>query len=329
MRLPMSLPPFNAPPEAATGLSLPCSTSRRRALLQMAGALCASAAVPASAAGPSPTLAKLRAGGVIALGYQAAIPPFSAVDGQLRPVGFSVDLCLRVVDALRRLPGLGALEVRWTPLTSTTRLPMVANGSVDIECGATTNTPERARRVGFSLTFFVAEIRLLTRPGRAVQRIEDLRGRTVVSMLGTTSIARLQQLNREADLDLRIVGGYDTVESLRILQSGRAEVFALDDVVLKGLLATQPGVENLVFSPLSLSVEPYALVLPPGDAAFKAEVDAVIRQQMASGEWQALYRRWFLEPAPPAGVSLNLSLSPAMQRLLQRPTDSPDPAAYR
>lgn len=272
---------------------------------------------------------KLRTTGVISLGYRASSPPFSYVDAQLKPTGFTVALCEKVVDALRKLPGLATLEVRPVPVSSATRLPLVANGTVDLECGITTNNAERQRQVSFSTTIFVAESRVLSKRGAAYDTLDELRGQPVVSTIGTTSIQYLQAENRQRGLNLKILGGVDDVESFRIVDSGRAVAFAMDDVILRSLLATAANAAQYVVSPHSLSVEPYGIGLPRNDPGFKRLVDEVIVGLFRSGEFDALYRRWFQSPIAPNGLNLNLPMSAALKRLTKQPNDSPDPAQYR
>lgn len=277
----------------------------------------------------SPTLAKLRASGVLTVGHRTSSLPFSYLDARLEPIGFTVDLCRHVIDDLRSLPGLRNLAVRWVPVTSATRMPMAANGSIDLECGTTTHTAERARTLGFSVTYFVAASRVLSRRSQPVRTLTDLRGQAVVTTIGTTSMQILQGLNREQGMRLRILGGLDDVDSVRLLDSGRAVAFAMDDVLLRGLLVDGRDAAAYLISDFQLSVEPYGLMFRKGDPTFKRLVDASLARVFRSGEYLALYRRWFESPVPPAGHALNLPLHPAMQRALGRPTDSPDPDAYR
>lgn len=287
------------------------------------------AALAAAAQTASPTLAKLRSSGVITLGYRSSSLPFSYLGPQLQPIGYTMDLCHHVVAALRRQPGLADLETRLTAVSSGTRLPMVANRSVDIECGITTNTIERQRQVGFSLTYFVAESRLLSKRSAPIPDLESLRGKTVASTIGTTSIQLLQQLNASRQLDLRILAGLDDIDSIRLLDSDKAVAFAMDDVLLRGLLATSRNAGEYVVSEQTLSVEPYGLPLPPGDPQFKQLVDDALRELYVSGEIHKLYKRWFQSPVPPQGVNLNLPMSAALARAIKQPTDSADPARYR
>lgn len=293
------------------------------------GLLCLFAACCA-AEPASPTLAKLRSAGVITLGYRAASVPFSYLDARLRPIGYSIEICERVVAALRRERGLERLETRLLAVSSGTRLPLVANGSVDIECGITTNTVERQKSVAFSLTTFVAESRLLSKRARPVETLEQLRGQAVASTIGTTSIALLQELNERRAMGMRIIAGLDDVDSFRLLNSDQALAYAMDDVLLYGLLAGEPRAADFQVSQQALSVEPYALMLPPQDPAFKRLVDDALRRLYASGDMKAIYRRWFESPLPAKpGVNLRMPMSKALQKAVAQPTDSPNPADYR
>ncbi len=293
------------------------------------GLLCLFAACCA-AEPASPTLAKLRSAGVITLGYRAASVPFSYLDARLRPIGYSIEICERVVAALRRERGLERLETRLLAVSSGTRLPLVANGTVDIECGITTNTVERQKSVAFSLTTFVAESRLLSKRARPVETLEQLRGQAVASTIGTTSIALLQELNERRAMGMRIIAGLDDVDSFRLLNSDQALAYAMDDVLLYGLLAGEPRAADFQVSRQALSVEPYALMLPPQDPAFKRLVDDALRRLYASGDMKAIYRRWFESPLPAKqGVNLRMPMSKALQKAVAQPTDSPNPADYR
>ena len=286
-------------------------------------------AVAGAAAETSPVLRKLRDTGVLTLGYRASSPPFSFVDGQLKPTGFTVELCERVVAELRLLPGLSSLTVRPVVVSSATRIPLVANGTVDLECGITTNTIERQRQVAFSLTVFVAESRLLSKVEAPMRTLEDLRGQPVVSTIGTTSIQFLQAENRRLGLSMKIMGGVDDVESFRILDSDRAVAFAMDDVLLRSLVAGAPNPGRYLISQQALSIEPYGIGLSRDDPVFKGLVDGVLRRLFQGGEFKVIYQRWFQGPVSPRGVNLNLPMSEALERLTRAPSDSADPARYR
>lgn len=298
-----------------------------------AGLLLAGLAPLALAGAPEegPTLRRIRETGVVVMGYRPNSLPFSYLDAQLRPVGYSVALCERVIATLRQRLKLPDLEVRHVPVASATRLPLMANGSLDLECGITTHTAERARAQAFSLTIFVAETKLMTRGGERVQSLADLRGQPVASTVGTTSIQHLHKVNEQQGLGIRILGGLDDPEAFQLLRSGRAVAFLMDDVLLRSQLAQLGAKEgrDYLISERALTVEPYAIGLNRDDPAFKTLVDEVLAGLYRSGEIQAIYRRWFESPLPDSGLNLQLPMSAALKRVIAQPTDSPDPERYR
>ena len=313
------------------------------ALAAAAGALSAVAApvrpglVAPSASRPAqppegPTLTRIRETGVIVIGYRPASAPFSYLDAQLRPTGYSVELCERVIASLRVKLKLPDLEVRRVAVGSATRIPMVSNGTLDMECGITTNTAERARSQAFSVTIFVAETKLMTRHGEKVQSLADLRGRPVVSTIGTTSIQHLAKVSEQQGLNIRIVAGLDDPDAFQLLRSGRADAIMMDDVIIRALLAQQGAAvsaDDYVISDRALTVEPYAIGLNRDDPMFKTMVDDVLIGLYRSGEIHAIYKRWFESPLPPTGINLKLPMNAAFRRVVAQPTDSPDPERYR
>jgi len=287
------------------------------------------AGAAAAHAQASPTLHRIQEAGVISIGYRDASVPFSYLDEQQRPVGYSIDLCRRIVEATRRKLGLRDIETRWVAVNAATRIPLVVNGMVDLECGSTTHTAERQRQVAFSVTMFVASTRLLARKSAPVDRLEDLRGGAVVSTVGTTNLKLMQDLNQRGGGEFTVLAVADDNEAFRMVQTERARAYAMDDVLLHGLIATSANPGDYTVSSETLSVEPYALMLRKGDPVFKSLVDETLTGLYRSGEIEAIYRRWFLSPIPPKGANLRLPLSPVQQRVFARPTDSPEPAAYR
>jgi glutamate/aspartate transport system substrate-binding protein len=315
----------------------------RRALVGASALAClfasASAALAATAATTaagtpamppaSGVLRKISDTGLIVVGHRIASVPFSYLDAKLRPVGYSMDLCHRVVDAVRQRLGLADLEVKLVAVTSATRMPLVANGTVDLECGVTTNTAERQKSQAFSVTTFVAASRLLAKKENEVRSLDDLRGKPVASTIATTSFHYLNSVNESRRLDMRIVAGQDDTDAFLMVQTDRAVAFAMDDVLLKSLLASAPNPGDYSISDETLSVEPYGIGLPRDDASFKHLVDGVLVDLFRSGEIHAIYRKWFQMPIPPRGINLQLPMSEALKRAIAQPTDSPDPAVYR
>jgi len=312
-------------------MPLPAQPRFRLHAAWLALALCgaAAAAVPPAAQTDSPTLRKIRDAGVITLGYRVASVPFSYLDGKRRPIGYSMDICQRVVDAVRERLQMDDLEVRLMAVSSATRLPLVANGTVDLECGVTTHTAERAKSVAFSVTTFVAASRLLSRQSAPIRTLEDLRGRTVASTVATTSMQFLHGVNEARGLDMKIVAGLDDVEAFRMVGTGRAAAFAMDDVLLKSLVAAAPDGADYRIADEALTLEPYGIPMKRDDPAFKQLVDGVITDLYRSGEIHEIYRRWFQFPLPPKGLNLQLPMSEALKRVIQHPTDASDPRLYR
>ncbi len=276
---------------------------------------------PARAA-ESPTLRKIKETRVMSLGYRDGSIPFSYLDERQRPVGYSMDLCMRIVQSVRHRLGLGDLEVKLMPVNSSTRLPMVANHMVDLECGTTTNNEQRQQQVAFGVTTFVAHSRLASRRNQPVRALADLRGKTVVSTAGTTSMALLVEINARRGLDMNIIAGKDHAQSFRMLESGRADAFAMDDVLLRGLIASSTDPAAYLVSTEALSVEPYGIALRKDDPEFKKLVDETLAELFRNGEIQAIYRRWFESPIPPRQINLRMPMSPALVKVLARPTDS-------
>lgn len=277
----------------------------------------------------SPTIRKIRTTGVITLGHRVGSVPFSYLDSQLEPVGYSMDLCHRVVSDIKARLGLNDLEVKLIAVSSATRLPLVANGTVDLECGVTTNTAERQKSQTFSVTTFVAASRLLSKKSSGIGSLDDLRGKPVASTIGTTSIQMLHAANETRGYDMKILADLDDADGFRMVTTDRAVAFAMDDVLLRGLLATVRNSNEYEISDEALSIEPYGIGMKRDDPVFKQLVDGVIISLFRSGEIQTIYRRWFMSPIPPKGVNLQMPMSRALERVIQAPTDSPDPTHYR
>ncbi|MEJ6004162.1 amino acid ABC transporter substrate-binding protein [Paucibacter sp. AS339] len=277
----------------------------------------------------SATLRKILDTGVLVMGHRVASAPFSYLNAQLKPIGYSVDICQQVIEAVKRRLAMPELELKMLAVTSATRMPLVANGSVDLECGITTNTPERQKTQAFSLTTFVAETRLLSKRASGLRTLADLRGKPVASTIATTSIQFLHQANLSEGLNMKILVGQDDRDAFRLLETDRALAYAMDDVLLRMSLlgAARPG--DYQISEEAFSVEPYAIGLPAGDPVFKALVDGVIADLYRQGEIQAIYRKWFQSPIPPKGQNLQLPMSEAFKRVIAKPIDSADPGHYR
>ena len=277
----------------------------------------------------SPTLRKISETGVISLGFRDNSLPFSFLDKQQRPIGYSIDLCLRVVDAIKTRLKLPGLEIMFRPVNPANRISFMVNNIVDLECGSTTNTAERQKDVAFSLTTFVASSSLVSKHADPVPTLKDLQRRTVVSTAGTTGIKSLAELNQAQRLDMRIISGMDHEESFRLLASDRAAAFAMDDVLLHGLVARARNPADYLIVNTDLSLEPYGLVLRKNDPEFKKVVDEALAELFKSGEIPQIYRKWIWAQIPSNKHPLQMPMSRALRTAIAFPTDSSDAAAYR
>ena len=273
-------------------------------------------------------LKKVKDSGEITLGHRDASVPFSYLDDKQQPVGYSIDLCLRVAEAVKTELKLPKINVKYNPVTSATRIPLVANGTVDIECGSTVNNVERQAQVGFSDTTFIVSTKFIAKKASNLKTLNDLKGKTVVCTAGTNTLARVNGLNSKHNLGMTVLTGKDHAESLLMVETGRAVAFFEDDILLTGLAANSRTPSEWAIGTEAYSIDPYALMLPRGDTAFKQVVDRELTSLMKSGEILKIYDKWYSKPIPPKGVTLNFPLSPALKKAFAKPTDSPDPAAY-
>lgn len=274
------------------------------------------------------TLKKIRDTGQIVLGVRDSSIPFSYLDDKQNYIGYSIDLCDKVASAVQRKLGMVELKRRYQPVTSATRIPLMANGTIDLECGSTTNNREREKQVAFAPTTFVTANRILYKKGSGIKVLADLKGKTVVSTAGTSNIKQITILNAERNLNMNILAAKDHAEAFLMVETGRAAAFAMDDVLLASLAATSKNPSDFEISSEALSVEPYGIMLRRDDPQFKAVVDAAIDEVFKSGEINQIYAKWFLSPIPPQGVNLNVPMSPQLKAVIAKPTDSGDPAVY-
>jgi glutamate/aspartate transport system substrate-binding protein len=256
-------------------------------------AVSASAADSLAAIEHSATLKRVRDTASITIGVREASVPFSFIDSQKQPQGYSVDLCLKVADAVKSELKLPRLDVRFVAVTSANRIAMVKDGKVDLECGSTTNTRERQKDVAFAYTTFVAGIRMLAKKSSNINGIEDLRGKTIVVTRGTTSEKMLRRMNEERVLKLTILETKDHDESFAAVAEGRAVAFPMDDVLLYGLISKASKPDEFAVVGKYLSVEPYAIMLRKDEPAFERLVDRTLNEMFQSGEIRKVYARWF------------------------------------
>lgn len=284
-------------------------------------------AFPASA--ETGTLQKIRETGTITIGYRESSAPFSYLDDAQKPVGYAMDICMKVVDAVRTQLMLPNLKLELTPVTSANRIPLMANGTVDLECGSTTNNADRQKQVAFTNTHYLTASIFVAKASAKLHKIEDLKGKTVVSTAGSTNIGQLNKVNTERNLGINVVPGKDHAEGLLMVETGRAAAFVMDDVIIAGLVATAKDAKMFAVGDEAFSApEPYGIMLRRDDAPFKALVDKTTAAVFKS-EGESLYKKWFLSPIPPKGINLNIPLSPAMKKALEVPSDNADPASYK
>jgi len=276
-----------------------------------------------AAASAQGTLEKVKDSGSIALAYREASIPFSYLDEKAQPTGFGWEICGRIVDEVRKATGRADLAVKTQPVTSANRIPLLMNGTIDIECGSTTNNSERAKQVDFATNYFYTGTRLLVKSSSPVKSIKDLAGKTVVSTTGTTNVRVMRALNEERKLGFNLIGAKDHAESELLVESDRAVAFAMDDILLYGLRAAAKNPAELAVVGEPIQVEPYAIMLRKGDPAFKKLVDGTLADLMKSGEFERLYRKWFMSPIPPKGINLNAPMSKELQDNLKNLSDKP------
>jgi glutamate/aspartate transport system substrate-binding protein len=274
------------------------------------------------------TLKKIKDTGTITLGHRESSVPFSYYDDKQKVVGYAMDLCNRIVAAVAKELKLDKLEVKLNPVTSATRIPLIANGTVDLECGSTTNNLERQKQVAFTITHFVTANRFVSKKQRDLKTIEDLRGKTIVSTSGTTNIKQITEIGAQKGLNLTILAAKDHAEAFLMVETDRAAAFVMDDILLYSLVAGAKSPQDYVISSDALSVEPYGIMLRRDDPEFKKVVDQAQIATYKSGAINTIYEQWFLKPIPPRGINLNLPMSDSFKKVIASPTDSGDPAVY-
>ena len=279
-------------------------------------------ALPALAAEDrGPTLNKIKQSGIVSLGHRESSIPFSYYDDKQQVVGYSQDFALEIVAALKKELGAPDLQIKLVPVTSQNRIPLAQNGTVDIECGSTTNNLERQQQVSFSNSLFIVRTRMLTRKDSGIKDFPDLAGKNAVVSAGTASERLLRKLNEEKKLNIKITSAKDHGESFLILESGRAAAFMLDDVLLYGELAKARRRDDWIVTGTPQSREAYGCSMRKGDAKFKALVDRTVARIETSGEAEKIYAKWFLNPIPPRNLNLNFPLSEEMKALFKSPND--------
>ena len=282
----------------------------------------------AGTAAAQDTLKKIKDTGTITLGHRDSSIPFSYYDDKQKVVGYAMDICYKVVDAVKANLKLKKLDVKLNPVTSATRIPLMANGTIDLECGSTTNNFERQKQVWFATTHFVTANRYVAKKASNIRSLADLKGKTVVSTSGTTNIKWATEQNAKQKLGMNIIAAKDHAEAFLTVDTGRAVAFFMDDILLYSLVATSRNPGDWVIGNEAYTVEPYGIMMRKDDAAFKKVVNGAINALYKSGEINRIYGKWFLKPIPPKGVNLNVAMSAQFKKVVAKPTDSGDPKHY-
>src|SRR3954467_12091302 len=284
-------------------------------------------ATPASA--QEGTLKKNKEPGSIPTGPRHTSIPFSYYDDKQQPVGYAMELCLRIADAVKTELKLPKLDVKYQLVTSANRIPLMANGTIDLECGSTTNNLARQEQVWFTITHFVTANRWVAKKSANIKALADLKGKTIVSTAGTTNIKQITEINGQQNLGMNIISANGHPEAFQMVETGRAVAFVMDDILLYSLAAQSRNPKDYEISPDALSVEPYGIMLRKDDKEFKRVVDAAMTGIYKSGEINKIYDKWFLKPVPPKGINLNVPMSAQFKKVIANPTSSGDPNDYK
>lgn len=288
----------------------------------LALALTALAATAANAQA-NDTLAKIKSTGSVTMGVRESSGVLSYTLGDGKYTGYHVEICQRVLADIQKQLGLAKLDIKYQPVTSQNRIPLVQNGTVDIECGSTTNNQARQRDVAFAVTTFIEEVRIAVKANSGINSIKDLNGKNVATTTGTTSVQTLRKHERAGGVDFKEVYGKDHADSFLLLESGRADAFVMDGSLLAGLIARSKNPADFKIVGEVLSVEPIAIMFRKDDPAFKKAVDDSIVAMMKSGELAKIYDKWFMQPTPPSNVRMNMPMSETLKTAIASPNDRP------
>jgi glutamate/aspartate transport system substrate-binding protein len=274
------------------------------------------------------TLKKIRETGTISIGYRDSSMPFSYLDDNQKPIGFAMDICYKIVDAVKKELKLDKLEVELDSVTSSTRIPLLANGTIDLECGCTTNNPDRQKQVGFTNTHFLTATRFVSKKSSHLNSIDDLKGKPVVSTSGTTNIKQLTEASAARNLGVNILAAKDHAEAFLMVETDRAVAFVMDDILLSSFVAGSKDPDAYVISTETFSKpEPCGIMLRKDDPAFKKVADGATAALYHS-EGLKLYDKWFMQKIPPRGLNVNVPISAGLKQEFAKPSDSPDPDSY-
>jgi glutamate/aspartate transport system substrate-binding protein len=283
--------------------------------------LAAAFAVTAQSQELTGTLKKIKETGAITVGYRESSIPFSYLDDKQQPIGYAMDLCMKIVDAVKADLKMPNLKVNLQPVTSGNRIPQLQAGNIDLECGSTTNSVERQKQVAFGPTYFVINVTAAVKKSSGIKTLADLNGKTISTTAGTTSVPLLRQYDKTKNADIKSIDAKDHAESFLLLAQGRTSAFVMDDILLAGQIASSANPGDYMILPESLRQEPYSMMLRRDDPQFKALVDKTVGAVMKSGEINTIYAKWFTSPIPPKGINLNFPQTPAIKAAFANPND--------
>jgi glutamate/aspartate transport system substrate-binding protein len=295
--------------------------------LALAASFCAGQASTEELTG---TLKKIKETGTISIGFRDSSIPFSYLDDNQKPIGFAMDICYKIVDAVKQELKLDKLEVELNSVTSSTRIPLLANSTIDLECGCTTNNADRQKQVSFTNTHFLTATRFVSKKSSNLNSIDDLKGKPVVSTSGTTNIKQLTEAGAARNLGVNIIAAKDHAEAFLMVETDRAVAFVMDDILLASFVAGSKDPDSYVISKEAFSKpEPCGIMLRKDDPAFKKLADGATAALYQSADGQKLYDKWFMQKIPPKGLNVNAPISAELKREFAKPSDSPDPDSYK
>jgi len=267
------------------------------------------------------TLKKIKETGAITIGHRESSIPFSYLDDKQQPIGYAMDLCMKIVDAVKAELRMPNLKVNLQPVTSGNRIPQLQAGNIDMECGSTTNSVERQKQVSFGPTYFVINVTAAVKKTSGIKQLADLNGKTISTTSGTTSVPLLKQYEKTTSADIKEIYGKDHAESFLLLAQDRSAAFVMDDILLAGQIANSDKPGDYMIIAESLRQEPYSMMLRKDDPQFKALVDKTVGAVMKSGEINGIYAKWFTSPIPPKGSNMNFPATPAIKEAFANPND--------
>ena len=283
--------------------------------------LAAAAMSSVQAAELTGTLKKVKDTGSITVGYRESSIPFSYLDNNGKPIGYAMELCGKVVDAVKADLKMPNLKVNYAPVTSSNRIPLLENGTIDLECGSTTNSVVRQKQVSFGPTYFVINVTAAVKKDSGIGDFAQLGGKNIVTTSGTTAVPLLKKYEKTKDMEFREIYGKDHAESFLLMADGRAAAFVMDDILLAGQIANSKDPAAYKILPGSLRSEPYSMMLRKDDPQFKALVDKTVGGVMTSGDINKIYAKWFTSPIPPKGINLNFQETSAIKDAFAHPND--------